>query len=327
MYAPAISTIISSEYLAEFVSERYGFDKNTTCRVLKTGINHSYLITTSDKKFVLRVYYLHWRTEDEIKEELALLEYLKENGISVSYPIKNRDNHYINCIKALEGERFAVLFTFAEGKSIRNPSEPASFQLGATMAKMHQLTINRTINRKRYDANSLVNWAFQLAKGHFSGPSAEMQYFERASSVISSEFEKAEQSALRYGVIHLDLWYENMKIKDNSEITIFDFDNCGNGWLWLDMAYALMILFRNEPNKETFNSKRAAFYRGYDSIISVSEEEKRIIPYGGLAIWLHYTGIHIQRFDDFSNQFFSQEFLKYWIHTVDQWMKFNEIEI
>jgi hypothetical protein len=52
-----------------------------------------------------------------------------------------------------------------------------------------------------------------------------------------------------------------------------------------------------------------------------------LIPYGGLAIWLHYNGIHVERFNDFSNPFLSEEFLKYWIHTVNQWMEFNHIKI
>ncbi|MBF9251678.1 phosphotransferase [Pontibacter sp. 172403-2] len=326
-YAPAISSILSPDYLAGFAVDHYGFDRNTTCRILKTGINHSYLITTSDGKFVLRVYCLGWRTESEIREELQLLEYLDENGILVSYPIKDCDGNYINRITAFEGERFAVLFSFAEGESVRVPSEEVSYQLGVTMARMHQLTIGRTVKRENYDANTLVSWAFASARSHFPGPSAEMQYFERANSIISSEFEKADSKALRYGIVHLDLWYENMKVKNGSEITIFDFDNCGNGWLFLDIAYSLMTLYRNEPSKEGFEAKRAAFYRGYESIASILEEEKRLIPYGGLAIWLHYTGIHVQRFDDFSNQFLSQEFLKYWIQTANRWMEFNKIKI
>lgn len=326
-YAPAISSIISPEYLAEFVMNHYGFERSATCRILKAGINHTYLITTSDKKFVLRVYYFNWRNEREIEEELRLLEYLKENGILVSYPIKDGNDKYINRIAAFEGERFAVLFSFAEGESIRNPSEEVSYQLGLAMAKIHQLTINKSLKRKEYNANTLVTWAFQSAKSHFLEPSFEMAYFERANAIIFSEFENADTKSLRHGVVHLDLWYENMKVKDRSQITVFDFDNCGNGWLFLDIAYSLMTLYRNEPNKEHFEEKRDSFYRGYTSITPISEEEKRLIPYGGMAIWLHYTGVHVQRFNDFSNQFFSHEFLKYWIQTVDRWMEFNGIRI
>ena len=326
-YAPAISSIISPEYLAEFVVNYYGFEPDTTCRILKTGINHSYLITTADNRFVLRVYYARWRNEREIKEELRLLEYLKEHGMLVSYPIKDGNDNYINKIAALEGTRFAVLFSFADGTSIRVPSETVSYHLGVTMAKMHQLTIDKSVKRKEYDASTLVAWALQSAKSHFPEPIPEMEFFERANRVVSSEFCKADADKLRYGIVHLDLWYENMKVKDESQITVFDFDNCGNGWLFLDIAYSLMTLYRNEPNKEHFETKRESFYRGYNSITPISEEEKRLLPYGGLAIWLHYTGVHVQRFNDFSNQFFSHEFLKYWIQTVNNWMEFNGIKI
>jgi Ser/Thr protein kinase RdoA (MazF antagonist) len=326
-FAPAISSILSPDYLAEFVTKHYGFYEDTTCRILKTGINHTYLITTPDKKYVLRVYYYAWRSESEIQEELQLLNYLRDNDILVSYPIKDCNGKYINRISAVEGERFAVLFSFAEGETIRTPSENVSYTLGVTMAKMHQLTIKRNVIRKDYNADTLVGWAFQSAKKHFAEPSLTMEYFGQANSIISSEFKKVDTSNLRYGIVHLDMWYENMKVENETQITLFDFDNCGNGWLFLDIAYSLMTLHRHEPNKEKFESKKSSFYRGYESITPISEEEKRLIPYGGLAIWLHYTGIHIQRFNDFSNQFLSRDFLRFWMQSADRWMEYNGIKI
>jgi Ser/Thr protein kinase RdoA (MazF antagonist) len=327
-YALAISTIISPEYLSEFIGNQYGFEKKTACKVLKTGINHSYLIDTyTGEKFVFRIYFKNWRTKNEIEEELSLLHYLKDNGISVSIPIKDVNNNSIQTINGFEGERFGVLFSFAEGEIIRKPSEEICYNLGVTMAKIHKLTINKKIDRKNYNDETLVKWAFNLAKDNFSESSNEMNYFERASSRISSEFNNAASEKLRYGTVHLDMWYENMKIKNGTEITLFDFDNCGNGWLFFDIAYSLMLIYRNEPIKEVFEKKRTSFYKGYESITSISSEEKKLIPYGGLAIWLHYTGVHIERFNDFSNHFLSEEFLKYWIHTVNQWMEFNEIKI
>ncbi len=327
MHAPAISSILSPEYLAEFAINQYKFDQKVTCRILKIGINHTYLITTSDKKFVLRVYHLNWRTQNEIEEELRVLNYLKTHAFSVSYPIKGKNDNFIQSIKAFEGKRFAVLFSFAEGESIRNPSEEICYKLGLRMAEFHQLTVHKTVNRKNYDANTLVNRAFQSAKDHFSKSTKEMEYFKRANAIISSEFKNADADTLRYGIVHLDLCYDNMKINNSAEITFFDFDNCGNGPLFLDIAYTLMLLFRNEPNKEDFKKKSDRFYEGYESVTSISKEEKRLVPYGGLAIWLHYNGIHIERFNDFSNQFLNEEFLKYWIHTVNLWMEFNQVKI
>ncbi|QRM90556.1 phosphotransferase [Lacinutrix sp. WUR7] len=326
-YAPAISSIISPEYLSEFVKQKYNVDAATTCSIIKTGVNHTYLISEPNKKYVLRVYFLDWRTRNEIEEELQLLDYLKLHGVSVSIPIKDKNDTYIQSIDAFEGKRYGVLFSFAEGESIRNPSKEICYKLGKTMAKFHELTLNKSINRMDYNAKTLVHESYEAATKFFNKDSEEMQYYKRANAKLTSEFAKADTKALRSGTVHLDFWYENMKVKNASEITIFDFDNCGNGWLFLDISYTLMILFRNEPDKASFKAKQTSFYEGYESITTLSQEEKRLIPFGGLAIWLHYNGIHIKRFNDFANPFLSEEFLKYWIHTVKQWMAFNNLEI
>ncbi|TRZ43975.1 phosphotransferase enzyme family protein [Robertkochia solimangrovi] len=326
--ASALSSIISPDYLKELIIDRYGFDNSSTCSILKTGINHNYLFTTDiGQKFVFRVYSKDWRSLQEIEEELALLSYLKDHEVSVSYPIKDVSNQQIQRINAFEGERFGVLFSYAEGQTQRNPSTATCYHLGHLMARMHRLTVGNRIHRKTYDETSLMAWAFEKAKERFDESMKEMRYFARAVSLITDEFKEIDPKSVRTGVVHLDMWYDNMKIKEDTEITLFDFDNCGNGWLFLDIGYSLMLLFRNEPDKHEYEKKKASFFKGYESIIPIAEEEKRLIPLGGLAIWLHYTGIHVVRFNDFANHFLSDEFLKYWIHTVDQWMRYHHIEL
>jgi len=324
---PVISSILSPKALSTFVIDKYGFGEATTCKVLRQGINHAYLVTDQEEKYVLRVYHLNWKSKGEITAELDLLNFLKSNQISVSFPLKDREGNYIQRIPALEGERFAVLFSYAIGDTVRNPSEKTCFHLGMTMARMHQLTIDKKINRKSYDADTLMVWAYEQAKTKFSVQLPAMQYFTRAVDTIQNQFANADTSQLRFGAVHLDMWYDNMKIKGDTEITLFDFDNCGNGWLFLDISYSVMSLFRHEPDKDSFRKKLLSFYQGYESICSLSEEEKRLIPYGGLAIWLHYSGVHAQRFDDFCNVFLSEDFLQYWIHAVDTWMEYNGIKI
>jgi len=327
MKAPAICSVIAPEFIVQFAIQHYGFSTQTTCRLLKAGINHSYLINNGHDRFVLRVYYRSWRTELEIREELRLLNYLKENGIEVSYPIEDLDSKHIQYIDAVEGKRQAVLFSYAEGLSIKVPSEEVCYSLGLLMAKMHLLTIDMPLQRTCYDAETLAGWALKQAREFFDHGTPQMQYYERATERIFREFGLANHRSLRYGAVHIDLWYENMKVANESDICLFDFDNCGNGWLFLDIAYSIMLLFRNEPDKEEYRRKVKRFFEGYESITPISDEEKRLLPFGGLAIWLHYNGVHVYRFNDFSNLFLSEDFLEYWINTVDQWMAFNDVEI
>ena len=326
-HIPALSSILCPEHLATWAETKYGLSTCTQTGILKTGINHNYSIQTTNGNYVLRVYFKDWKTEEEIAEELKLLHYLNENNVGVSYPIKDLEQQYIQQIEAPEGLRYAVLFSYAEGESIKNPSEKVCRLLGKSMAEMHQLTAHKSIGRKTYTSDTLVAWAYDTALSFFPESNPEMHYFKRAKELIHERFTSADATKLRSGIVHLDLWYDNMAVQNEDRITFFDFDNTGNGWLFLDIGYSLMLIFKNEPDKELFKRKMAAFYEGYESITGISEEEKELVPFGGLAIWLHYTGIHVQRFNDFTNHFLSNDFLKFWIHTVNEWMKYNRISI
>jgi len=327
-YAPSISSILSPDHLAHLVIQRFGFDPATRCRILRIGVNHTYLITTTEKRFVLRVYAHNWRTELEINEELKLLVFLRERNIAVSFPIKDLKGEFILRINAIEGLRFAVLFSYAQGTTVKNPSAETCFQLGVTMARLHQQTLDKTIEeRKDYSAETLVEWAFDLARNHFGASSDVMEYFKNAQTSISNEFDRIDPVVVRKGIVHLDIWQDNMKVDKDGLITIFDFDNIGNGPFFLDIGYTLMSLYRHEPEKTAYAEKRIQFIGGYRSICAISKAEERLIPYGGLAIWLHYTGIHVQRFDDFSNPFLSPDFLKYWMNMAKQWMEYHGIKI
>jgi Ser/Thr protein kinase RdoA (MazF antagonist) len=75
-YAPSISSIISTDFLAELIRERYNFQETTTCQVIRIGVNHTYLIKENDEKYILRIYVHDWRSEEEISGEILLLNLL-----------------------------------------------------------------------------------------------------------------------------------------------------------------------------------------------------------------------------------------------------------
>ena len=117
---PVTNSTLSAVHLGAFLQSKYGLDSNVSCRLLKTGINDSHLITSEDIKYVFRVYSLNWRSEKEIKEEIRLLNLLKENGTPVSYPITDTTGNYIHELAAPEGKRYGVMFSFAKGEKLLN---------------------------------------------------------------------------------------------------------------------------------------------------------------------------------------------------------------
>lgn len=313
-YFPVSSSILSARHLAVFLQKQYNFGEKTDCQLIKAGINHSYLVSDQGKKFVFRVYTLNWRTRTEILEEIKLLNELKKHGIQVSFPIFDKNTNYIQELDAPEGERFGLLFSFAEGeKKIHDLPLTLHTRIGEMMAKMHKITQNMVLERTTYERQNLLVDSLAHLQKFSPEESEEMNFMKTAQAYLLAEMEKIEWAEVRRGVVHLDMWVDNMNIKNDQDITLFDFDFCGNGWLVLDLAYYILQIYYSERNDAECRLRTDYFLAGYESVCALSAEEKRILPFFVLSLYFYYLGVQSQRFENWSNVFFNENYLKRYI--------------
>jgi Ser/Thr protein kinase RdoA (MazF antagonist) len=313
---PVTNSTLSAAHLCNFVQHQYNLSANATCRLLKTGINDSYLLTDGEDKYVLRIYSLNWRTEKEINEEIRLLNLLKDNHIPVSYALTDNSGNYINAFDAPEGQRFGVLFTFAKGEKLLNFPAELHYKAGEITARMHQVALNLTLERIDYTAGVILEDSFHQLKKFLPDGNPEMDFMVMAQQYLLKEFEHFNTAELRRGATHMDIWFDNMSIDKATGITLFDFDFCGNGWLCYDIAYYILQLNSTEKDETECQLKTEAFLSGYESIIQISNEEKRIIPMLGVSLYFFYLGIQCSRFDNWSNTFLNEGYLKRFINLL-----------
>ncbi|WP_318849322.1 GrpB family protein [Chryseobacterium sp. JV558] len=319
---PTLTSTLSAEALGDFVKQKYGLDNQSNCKLFRTGINHTYFIESDKAKYVLRVYFRNWRSKQEILEEINLLNTLKSNDISISYPIADKNGNFIQEINALEGMRYAVLFSFAEGGKIRFMDNETCAAIGSLMAKIHNVTLGKKVQRIDYNVVTMLQLPYMFANKIFPDTLEEMRFIKEQSTMISRAFEQIDTKYVKQGIIHLDIWYDNMSITDKNDITIFDFDFCGNGPLVFDVAYFCKQLFHIEVDKDIYEQKVESFLNGYKSIRSLSDQEMKLIPSAGAAIWIFYLGIQSQRFD-WSNIFLSENYLKMYIGRMKSWLEYS----
>ncbi len=310
------SSILSAQQLALFAREKYSLSENTICRLLKTGISHNYLITDGETKFIFRIYSLHWRSKQEIQEEIKLLQLLKANGIAVSCAIADGGQNYIHEIPAPEGTRYAVLFSFAKGKKEFNFSTGKHFKVGQLMARMHQLTLNLQLQRVVYTAQVLLEDSFKRLQAFLPADTEEMIFMASAKEHLIQEYKNADINKIRTGVVHMDIWFDNMHFNAEDEITFFDFDFCGNGWLLHDIAYYLLQIKSTEKAEAGHLLKKESFLQGYESITKISDEEKRLLPAAGTGMYFFYLGIQCERYENWSNTFVNEIYLKRFINIL-----------
>ncbi|CAM4240785.1 phosphotransferase [Flavobacterium terrigena] len=314
---PVTNSNLSATHIGLFLQEKYSLSKDTKCQLIKAGINDTYLITDNLDKFVFRIYSLNWRTHAEIVEEIKLLNELKQKNISISYPLPDETNNFIQTLNAPEGNRYAVLFTYARGEKLHIISAETHFRIGQLMAQLHTVTNNLKLSRVEYTPEVILIDSLKKVSNFLTAGTEEMNFMLSAQKYLIKEFENVDTSQIRKGIVHLDIWFDNINVTEENEITIFDFDFCGNGWLCLDIAYYIMQLHNVEKYEpKDYQPKVESFIKGYESITPISKEEKRLIPMLGVSLYFFYLGIQCQRYDNWSNSFLSENYLKRYINGL-----------
>ena len=248
---------------------------------------------------------------------------MKNNGNSISYPIPDCNNLCIQELNAPEGLRYAVLFSFAEGGKMRFMDTETCFKIGEMMGKIHQTTIDKSCNRITYNSESLLKKPYEQALQHFPVENLEMQYIKTVCDTLKQTLESIDYSKVSTGIIHLDIWYDNMSITEDNQITLFDFDFCGNGPLILDVAYFCKQLFHIENDKNEYEIKKVAFLKGYQNVRELTNKEIGLIPEAAAAVWIFYLGVQSQRFD-WSNVFLTENYLKLmYVARLKSWMDYH----
>ncbi|KAA0128560.1 phosphotransferase [Chryseobacterium sp. SN22] len=324
---PVINSTLSPDGLGKLIRQKYGLSAQAECSIFRLAMNHLYIVHDNGTQYVFRVYTHHWRTRLEIEEELRLLNILKEAGRQIAFPITDQSGQLIQEIEAPEGTRFGVLFSYAKGIKTAKFSQQASFLIGQALAKVHQTTENLQLKRMSYNVRNLLQDPVLKAKGFYRKNISEIEFLQTLSAFLMPKMENLNQQNMRYGAVHLDVWFDNLHIDNDKEITFFDFDFCGNGYLCFDISYFLFQLFSTHLNEEEYQAKADHFLKGYELVTKITNEEKKFLPFACLAIMTYYISVQCDRFDYWTNIFLNEDHLKRMAGNLKRWMAYHQIEI
>lgn len=253
-----------------------------------------------------------------IEDEINLLRILGDNNIPVSLPVISNSGKFIHCIEAPEGIRYCVLFTYAEGEKKHLITATHHYQIGKLMADLHLITQNHAlIHRTTYTTDVLLKQSLPALKEFLDREDNEYRFMENLMAFLLTLLADPNTQTLPKGSVHLDIWFENLNITDSGKATLFDFDFCGNGWLALDIAFYVMQLHNIERYEESeYAPKLEQFIQGYESVRPLTKQEKEFLPALGLCLYFYYLGIQCERFENWSNVFISDNYLKRYINGI-----------
>ena len=187
-------------------------------------------------------------------------------------PMINKNGNYISEIL---GKKAAVI-SFLEGKAkkILNPDD--CFKVGINTAKMHMITKN--LSGKRTNKLSINSWKniYERVKKDCS------KIHPKLTGVIEknlTEIEKNWPKKLPSGIIHADLFPDNIFFKNNELSGIIDYYFSCNDYYAFEIAICLNALcFEGKNENLSFNvTKAKKFIDGYCSIRTLSDDEKNYL--------------------------------------------------
>lgn len=270
---PVTYSILAEDALLGTVAREYPIEAPLECRLLRPGLNDTFLVTTRSAPYVLRVYRTPWRTASDVGYELDLLEHLARRGISVARPVAAADGSLMRTVRAPEGERQLVLFAFAEGKPLSWEDERQSRLAGRVAASLHTAADDFVSVRQRseLDLEYLVERPLAAIRRFLDHE--DERFLDDLGRELRERVEQAVAGGLDWGVCHGDLAAKNITVDDDGRLTVFDFDLCGPGWRAYDIAAAPYYALY-EHNRECWES----FLSGYDEVRTLPAADLGAVP-------------------------------------------------
>ena len=265
----AVYTKLSKNDLKEFFS-KYNLGEIINYKGIKEGIeNTNYFIQTDKGKFILTVYEKRVREKD-LPFFMGLMKNLFDKNFPSPKPIINKNGSYITEIL---GKKAAVV-SFLEGFSKNELSPDNCNAIGIQTAKLHLITKNLSV--KRENRLSIYSWR-KFYKKVQNDCSKIHPNLTKIIEINLDEIENNWPKNIPSGIIHADLFPDNIFFKGNKITGIIDFYFSCYDFYAFEIAICLNALcFEGQKENLSFNvTKAKKFIDGYSSIRQLSEEEKK----------------------------------------------------
>lgn len=206
-------------------------------------------------------------------------------------------------IRTLNGEPFAtfnaktvLLSQRLPGRHIYNPTLSQVEALGRFAARLHNATANCDLTIPAYPRNA--QWLTQAASDvRRYLPFEATQLLDDTLANVSSLLGRSDVHDLPRGVIHGDLFRDNLLFNERGLTGVLDFHHAANGYLLYDLAVAANDWY-TDSSGVLDTERTTALLRSYHAIHPLSSAEIRFFPlfalYAALSFWLSRLMISVQ---------------------------------
>ena len=287
----AVYTKINKKNIS-LINKKFDIEKFISFQGIKQGIeNTNYLLKTKNKKYILTIFEKRVSNK-ELPFFMKLMEILNNSKINCPRPIKNKNGNYLFELK----NKKACIVTFLEGNDKKILNTKNCYDIGKFIARIHLITKNIKIFRKNSMGINNLNPILRNIKFK----KKEFNNLERFLKINLENIKKNWPKTLPYGIIHGDLFIDNIFFKKNKLSGILDFYFAANDYLIYEIAICINALcFDKKGTRFNINKKKVKnLVKGYESIRKITQKEKKSLNVLCRGAAIRYL---IPRLYDYSN--------------------------
>ena len=287
----AVYTKIISKDI-HLINSKFNIDEIKSFQGIKKGIeNTNYLLKTKKEKFILTIFEKRVSNK-EIPFFMKLMDNLNQSKISCPKPLKDKNGNYLIKLK----NKTACVVTFLKGKDKQTLNLDNCYQVGKIISQMHSITKKLKFSRKNSMGIKKLNPLLKSIKFK----SKKNSNLEKFLIQNLNNIKKNWPSKLPYGIIHGDLFVDNIFFNKDKLSGVIDFYFAANDFFMYEIAICINALcFDKKKNKFLINKQKVKnLIKGYESVrkITIGEKKSLNILCRGAAIRYLLTRLY-----DYSN--------------------------
>ncbi|HKQ45930.1 MAG TPA: homoserine kinase [Rhizomicrobium sp.] len=264
----AVYTEVNFEEL-ERLLEQYDIGMPLSFKGIAEGIeNSNFYLQTDRGAFILTLYEKRVAAQD-LPFFLGLMEHLAQHGVHCPLPVKTRDGRLVVNLN----RRNAAIVTFLTGIALRRPDAAHCAAGGAALAGLHQA--GQGFALKRPNALGPDGWK-PLAESLHGADAIE----DGLTALINGALEETVSgwpTALPSGVIHADLFPDNVLFVGNAVGGVIDFYFACNDFFAYDLA-VMLNSWCFELDGSYNITKGQAMIQAYKAIRPLNDREAEALP-------------------------------------------------
>ena len=263
----AVYTKINRKDLS-YINKKFEDKKFISFKGIKKGIeNTNYLLRSKNNKYILTIFEKRV-SKKEVPFFMKLMDKLHASNINCPKPLRNTNGKYLIKLK----NKTACIVTFLNGKDKKTLNLKNCYEIGRMIAEMHSSSKKIKLHRKNSMGIKNLNPLFNSIKFK----SKKFVNIEKFLKTNFIDIKKRWPKKLPSGIIHGDLFIDNIFFKNNKLSGIIDFYFAANDYFMYEIAICINALcFDKYKNKFVLNKKKVRnIIKGYERIRKISIKEK-----------------------------------------------------